>query len=96
MIAASRCSICAAASANFPVREDPSVPGGHRFCAKATSADQVYCALHQSIAITGPKSRTGKDLHRQAYSETSVQAFVKPSRLSLLYARHGSGGPLIP
>jgi hypothetical protein len=44
----------------FPIREDPSVPGGHRFCAKATSADQVYCALHQSIAITGPKSRTGK------------------------------------
>jgi hypothetical protein len=46
----------------FPIREDPSVPGGYRFCAEATSADHVYCARHQSIAIAGPKSRTGRIL----------------------------------
>jgi hypothetical protein len=44
----------------FPILEDSSVPGGHRFCAKATLPDRVYCTHHHSIAITGPKGRTGK------------------------------------
>lgn len=44
----------------FPILEDPSVPGGHRFCAQATSTDRVYCARHLSIAIAVPKSRAGK------------------------------------
>src|SRR6478736_5641007 len=34
----------------FPVREDPSAPGGHLFCAGSTSPDRVYCDHHHSIA----------------------------------------------
>jgi hypothetical protein len=34
----------------FPVRENRSVPGGHLFCAQATSPDAVYCTHHHQIA----------------------------------------------
>jgi hypothetical protein len=43
----------------FPVREDPSVPGGHLFCAQATSPDAVYCAHHHRIATTVDPRRGG-------------------------------------
>jgi hypothetical protein len=42
----------------FPVRADPSVPGGHRFCAEATLPDRVYCAHHHGIVTTAwPRTR---------------------------------------
>ena len=44
----------------FPIQEDLTVPGGHRFCAEATSPHRVYCARHHRIAITSPKSQTGR------------------------------------
>ena len=44
----------------YPILVDPSVPGGHRFCAEATSPDRVYCARHHSIATTVWARRTGK------------------------------------
>src|SRR5262245_10077828 len=43
----------------FPVREDPSVPGGHLFCAQATSPDEVYCAHHHRIATAVEPRRPG-------------------------------------
>ncbi|WP_412535192.1 GcrA family cell cycle regulator [Mesorhizobium sp. BAC0120] len=43
----------------FPVCEDPSVPGGHLFCAQATSPDAVYCAHHHRIATTVEPRRSG-------------------------------------
>src|SRR6266850_4741285 len=46
----------------FPVSEDPSVPGGYRFCAGPTSPDRVYCDHHHSIvtAVDHPRrARSG-------------------------------------
>lgn len=45
----------------FPVREDRSVAGGHRFCAAATSPDRVYCDHHHSIvtSVEPRRSRPG-------------------------------------
>jgi hypothetical protein len=45
----------------FPVREDASVPGGHRFCAVPTAAGRVYCDQHHSIvtAIEPRRTRPG-------------------------------------
>jgi hypothetical protein len=50
----------------FPIREDASVAGGHRFCAEATSEDRVYCARHHRIAIAGPKNGVRKRFQRPA------------------------------
>ncbi|WP_421917143.1 GcrA family cell cycle regulator [Mesorhizobium sp.] len=33
----------------FPVSEDPTVPGGYRFCAGPTSTERVYCDHHHGI-----------------------------------------------
>ena len=43
----------------FPVREDPTVPGGHRFCARAIVPGQVYCAHHHSVATMVELRRGG-------------------------------------
>ena len=45
----------------FPVSEDPSVPGGYRFCAGATSPDRVYCDHHHNIvtAVDPRRARPG-------------------------------------
>jgi hypothetical protein len=43
----------------FPVREDPAVPGGHLFCAQATSPDAIYCVHHHRIATTVDPRRAG-------------------------------------
>jgi hypothetical protein len=43
----------------FPVREDRSIPGGHRFCANATEPGQVYCAHHHAIATNVELKRSG-------------------------------------
>ncbi|QND64759.1 hypothetical protein HB777_13275 [Mesorhizobium loti] len=45
----------------FPVSEDPSVPGGYRFCAGSTSPDRVYCDHHHSIvtAVDPRRTRSG-------------------------------------
>ncbi|MBA1144289.1 GcrA family cell cycle regulator [Mesorhizobium neociceri] len=45
----------------FPVSEDPSVPGGYRFCAGATSPDRVYCDHHHTIvtAVDPRRARPG-------------------------------------
>jgi hypothetical protein len=43
----------------FPVREDPSVPGGHLFCAQATAPGAVYCAHHHQIATAVEPRRAG-------------------------------------
>ena len=45
----------------FPVHEDPSVPGGYRFCAGPTSPDRVYCDHHHSIvtAVDPRRARSG-------------------------------------
>jgi hypothetical protein len=42
----------AAHQCRYPVREDRSVPGGHRFCAQAVQPGQVYCAHHHSVATS--------------------------------------------
>jgi hypothetical protein len=43
----------------FPVREDPSVTGGHRFCAVPTASDRVYCDHHHSI-VTAVEPRRAR------------------------------------
>ncbi|CAH2402000.1 conserved hypothetical protein [Mesorhizobium ventifaucium] len=52
----------------FPVREDPSVPGGYRFCAGPTSPDRVYCDHHHSLvtAVEPRRARSGFHLARRA------------------------------
>ncbi|WP_353843531.1 GcrA family cell cycle regulator [Mesorhizobium sp.] len=47
----------------FPVREDPLVPGGHRFCAGPTSPDRVYCDHHHSIATAVDPRRPRSGFH---------------------------------
>jgi len=48
----------------FPVSEDPSVPGGYRFCAGPTSTDRVYCDHHHGIvtAVDPRRARSGHSL----------------------------------
>jgi hypothetical protein len=45
----------------FPVREDATVTGGHRFCAVPTSTDRVYCDHHHGIAtaVEPRRARSG-------------------------------------
>ncbi len=45
----------------FPVREDPSVTGGYRFCAVSTASGRVYCDHHHGIvtAIAPRRARKG-------------------------------------
>jgi hypothetical protein len=45
----------------FPVREDPKVTGGYRFCAGSTSPNRVYCDHHHSIvtAVEPRRARSG-------------------------------------
>ena len=45
----------------FPVREDTSVTGGHRFCAAPTPLNRVYCDHHHSIvtAVEPRRARSG-------------------------------------
>lgn len=47
----------------FPVREDRSVPGGHRFCAGPTSPDRVYCDHHHSIVTVVEPRRARSGFH---------------------------------
>ncbi|WP_084056565.1 GcrA family cell cycle regulator [Mesorhizobium australicum] len=47
----------------FPVSEDPSVPGGYRFCAGPTSPDRVYCDHHHSIVTAVDPRRARSGLH---------------------------------
>jgi len=44
-----------------PVREDPAVTGGHRFCAVPTSQNRVYCDHHHGVvtAVDLRRTRTG-------------------------------------
>lgn len=43
----------------FPVKENPSVPGGHLFCGQATAPDQVYCTHHRSVVTAVEQRRSG-------------------------------------
>ena len=47
----------------FPVSEDPSVPGGYRFCAGPTSPDRVYCDHHHNIVTAVDPRRARSGLH---------------------------------
>jgi hypothetical protein len=49
----------AALQCRYPVREDRSVPGGHRFCAQAVQPGQVYCAHHHSVATSVELRKSG-------------------------------------
>ena len=50
----------------FAVRDDPSVPGGYRFCAAPTVSDRVYCDHHHALAISVQPRRTGSAFNRVA------------------------------
>ena len=47
----------------FPVREDLSVTGGHRFCAEPTSQHRVYCDHHHGVVTAVEPRRAGSRFH---------------------------------
>ena len=67
----------------FPVSEDPSVPGGYRFCAGPTSPDRVYCDHHHSI-VTAVDPRRARLRDAVATWWTFIRCHSSPDRVMQL------------